>query len=208
MIQNKLFTVGHSTHEIQSFIELLEKYSIKTLCDVRSQPYSKYSSQFNKEFIEFHLKKIGISYLFFGRELGGRSEDPTCYIDGKLQYGFLSNSPLFQEGLDKLMVLIKTGNIALMCSEADPLICHRTILICRELCQTKGVSEDDIYHILPDATFQTHKQMEQHLLERLKISPDMLRSEEECIEEAYNRQAHKIAYIRKDMKRTAISGKR
>ena len=208
MQNNKLFTVGHSTHEIQDFIGLLEKYSIKILCDVRSQPYSKYSSQFNKEFIELHLKNRGISYLFLGRELGGRSEDPAYYIDGKLEYGFLSNNPLFQEGLNKLMETKRKCNLAIMCSEADPLICHRTILVCRELCRTKGVSENDIYHILPNATFQTHKQIEQALLERLKISPDMLRSEEECLSEAYSRQAHKIAYIRKDMKRKTISRKR
>ena len=204
MIKNPLFTIGHSTHTTKHFIALLQKHSVQVVCDVRSQPYSKYNSQFNKENVEKNLKQYGIAYLFLGMELGGRSEDPSYYANGKLQYKLLSKSSLFQKGLKRLIEGVENHNIALMCSESDPLMCHRTILVCRELCEKVSFFENHILHILPDASIQTHKEIERNLLEKLRISPDMLRSEKECIEEAYCRQAQKISYVKKEIKDSTV----
>ena len=200
MAKNKLFTIGHSTHDKGHFIKLLKMHSINLVCDVRSQPYSRYCSHFNKETLEESLKEQGIVYLFLGRELGGRSEGSSYYVNGKLNYEFLSRSPLFQEGVNQLVKMAKNFKTVIMCSEADPLICHRTVLLCWELCQKGLFLKEDIYHILPLSSLKSHREMERILLERLKISPDMLRSEEDCIQEAYRRQAQKIAYQQKEDK--------
>ena len=194
-MKNKVFTIGHSTHTIVNFINLLNRYGIPLVYDVRSQPYSKYNSQFNKDSIKKALSGSGIEYLFLGKELGGRSKNTSCYNDkGKLQYHLLAQESLFNEGLEKIIIEIKKRSVALMCSEGDPLKCHRTILVCRQLYQTLPFSKDNIQHILPDGSLQTNTEMEKSLLDKFKIFPDMLRNEEECITEAYNRQAQKIAY--------------
>jgi uncharacterized protein (DUF488 family) len=77
---NPLYTIGHSTHEIDRFIQLLQMYSISVLCDVRSSPYSRYNPQFNRENIRADLMRRKIAYVYLGRELGPQSEDPaTCH---------------------------------------------------------------------------------------------------------------------------------
>ena len=194
-MKNKVFTIGHSTHTIINFIKLLNRYSIPLVYDVRSQPYSKYNSQFNKDSVKKALLESRIEYLFLGEELGGRSKNTSCYNDkGKLQYHLLAQEPLFNKGLEKIIVEVKKRNIALMCSEGDPLKCHRTILVCRQLYQKLHFSKNNIQHILSDGSLQTNTEMEKSLLDKFKIFPDMLRNEEECITEAYSRQAQKIAY--------------
>ena len=205
MMKNTFFTIGHSIHAEERFIALLKQHSIQMVCDVRSQPYSKYNKQFNKEYIEKALEKHKIAYLFLGKELGGRSENSSYYINGKLQYNLLSKDSLFQRGLNRLIAEKKKHIVAVMCSESDPLKCHRTILICHELCRTINFPKDRIYHILSDGSLQSHKEIEKTLLEQFKISPDMLRDEKECIKEAYHRQAQKIAYSwKKDKEKTTV----
>ena len=93
---------------------------------------------------------------------------------------------------------INTCNIALMCSEDDPLQCHRMVLICRNLSQKNGFVEKKIKHILPDGSVSTNTEMEKLLMDKFKLYPDMFRTEQECIEGAYNQQAQKIAYTYKE----------
>ena len=133
------------------------------------------------------------------------SENSSYYINGKLQYNLLSKDSLFQRGLNRLIAEEKKHIVAVMCSESDPLKCHRTILICHELCRKINFPKDRIYHILSDGSLQSHKEIEKTLLEQFKISPDMLRDEKECIKEAYHRQAQKIAYSWKnDKEKTTV----
>ena len=94
---HRIYTIGHSNHEMDEFIQLLIKHSITAICDVRSTPYSKYTSQFNYEFIKHDLKKAGIQYVYLGKELGPRSDEPSCYINGKVQYGLLAKTNMFKE---------------------------------------------------------------------------------------------------------------
>ena len=112
---------------------MLESQSISAIADVRSYPYSQYCPQFNKGDIEHFLKNNGIEYMFLGKELGARSDDDSCYIEGQAKYDLISESPAFQSGLEYIFQKIEQYRLALMCSEAEPLNCHRTILICRQL---------------------------------------------------------------------------
>jgi len=188
-MNKELFTIGHSTHTVEYFIELLQQHAITAVCDVRSQPYSKYTPQFNKETIQDELQNNGITYVFLGKELGPRSENPNCYIDGKVQYNYLVDEPLFQQGLNRLHKGLKKYKIALMCAEKDPITCHRMLLICREIRYLT------IRHILADGTIETNSKAETRLMNTLKIIPDMFKETTDCIEEAYDKQGQKKAYV-------------
>jgi uncharacterized protein (DUF488 family) len=186
-----LFTVGHSTHSAEYFVALLKKFSVQQIWDVRSVPYSAHNPQFNRETLQATLSGVGVSYLFLGKEFGARSSNPACYIDGKVQFNYLVDEPIFQHALQKLRKGIEHSRIALMCAERDPLTCHRTILICREL----RTHDLQVEHILADGSIETNSSAERRLMSMLNIRPDLLHSEHDCIESAYEQQASRIAYV-------------
>jgi len=189
--ESELYTIGHSTHAVDYFISLLKKHSITAVCDVRSHPYSKYNPQFNREELKKELKRYNIAYVFLGKELGARSENPNCYIDGRVQYNYLVDEPSFQQGIIRLKKGMKQYSIALMCAEKDPITCHRTILVCREM----RSHAKQIKHILANGGIETNLEAEKRLLNTLGIVPDMFKNKNECIEEAYDKQGQKIAYV-------------
>lgn len=188
-----LFTIGHSTHSIEHFIELLKMHAISAVGDVRSSPYSKFNPQFNRENLQKVLKENGIAYVFLGRELGPRSEDPSCYLDGRVQYDRLAATEIFKRGLERLLNGLKTYRIALMCAEKDPITCHRMILICRAL----RSGDLEIRHILEDGTTESLRDSELRLLHVLKMPQLRLFEKlDDLIQRAYDTQGHKIAYAR------------
>jgi len=189
-MRQTLLTIGHSTHTLEHFAELLKKHNVQAVCDVRSVPFSRHNPQFNRGPISQELKRLGIYYGFMGRELGARSDNPNCYIEGKVQYKYLAKEPLFLKGLRRVKNGLNTYRVAVMCAERDPLTCHRTILVCREL-RSPDLS---IEHILADGSIETNEAAEKRLMSMLNLSPDMLNSERDCIESAYDKQANMIAY--------------
>jgi len=191
----EIFTIGHSTHSIDVFIELLQQHRIAVICDVRSIPYSRYNPQYNRENLKRALAERDIVYVFMGKELGVRSENPQCYRHGQVQYKRLAQEPTFIKGIHWLREEMKTHRIALLCAEKDPLTCHRTILVCRNL----RANDIEIQHILEDGTLKHHREIEQQLMQLHHIEPDMFHTEAQCIEEAYDKQAEKIAYVNNDM---------
>lgn len=190
-MSDMFYTVGHSTHDIDKFIRLIGQHGITTICDVRSSPYSRMNPQFNRESLKQTLREHGIAYLFLGKELGARSNDPSCYVGDKVQYDRLAKTALFASGLERVRDSMKTHKIALMCAEKDPLACHRTILVTRTLC-ADGLSAQ---HILEDGSVESHDQALSRLLRQLKLpEDDMFRSKDEWIEDAYAIQGKRIAY--------------
>src|SRR5689334_19227939 len=101
-MQQTVFTIGHSTHKQDRFINLLSQHGITALCDVRSKPFSRMNPQFNRDELKQALKASGMAYVFLGKELGARSEDPACYENGKVQYDRLAHTELFQQGIDRV----------------------------------------------------------------------------------------------------------
>lgn len=189
--QNIIYTVGHSTHPIAHFIALLRQHGIAAIADVRSSPYSRRNSQYNRETLREVLNDAGIGYVFLGEELGARSEDPTCYRDEKVDYDLLAETSLFRDGLLRLKSEQEKHRIALMCAEKEPLHCHRTILVARKLIEG-GMS---VLHILADGSLETHDHVLLRLLDKLNIPvDDLFRSREEAINEAYRIQGEEIAY--------------
>jgi len=188
---NELYTIGHSTHETETFTRLLSTHSITAICYVRSQPFSKFNPQFNREVIQAELKKNGIAYVFLGKELGPRSDDPACYSEGKAQYNRIAETDLFQQGLKRIIKGMETYRIALMCAEKDPVMCHRTILVCRHL-REQGIK---IKHILEDGSIEENSDTIRRLMQMLKIQEtNLFQSTEEIIQSAYDIQSEKIAY--------------
>jgi uncharacterized protein (DUF488 family) len=98
-----IFTVGHSNHPLEHLIGLLRRHGVTALADVRSTPYSRTNPQFNREHLSEALKAAGIVYVFLGKELGARSEDPACYENGKVLYDRLARTDLFRSGIERVL---------------------------------------------------------------------------------------------------------
>lgn len=191
----ELYTIGHSNHTLERFMELLAAHSITAVGDVRSSPYSRYNPQYNRETLQEELNKNGIQYVFLGKELGPRSNDPACYVNGKVQYHLLAMSELFKEGIQRLNKGMESFRIALMCAEKDPITCHRAILICRHL-RGEGIS---IQHILEDGSIEDNEDSIARMMKLLKIQDtNLFKGKEEIIQDAYNLQGEKIAYELED----------
>ena len=186
-----IFTIGYSSFPLEGFIRTLKEYKINAVADVRSQPYSQFKPDFNREILKEELAKDNIAYVFLGGECGARVDDPGCYIDGKVDYNLVAKNQKFRAGLGRIKRGMEKFNIVLMCAEKDPITCHRTILICRNLA-SRGIN---IRHILSNGSIESHKDSELRLLKLYKLNhPDMFRSEQQRLDDAYMRQGKKIAY--------------
>jgi uncharacterized protein (DUF488 family) len=189
---NSVFTIGHSTHSAEVFLALLKQHGVEALADVRSSPFSRFNPQFNREALEKRLKANGIFYVYLGKELGARSEDRSCYIEGRVQYARLAQTPLFQSGLDRVMHGAKRYRLALMCAEKEPLECHRTLLVAKALVE-RGLS---VLHIHADGHLETHEDAMVRLLALTGVpTEDFFRSKKDLLAEALARQEQQIAYV-------------
>lgn len=147
-----VYTIGHSNHDIDTFLGLLTRHEIEVLVDTRSSPFSHYAPQFNRDPLKESAEGAGLRYGFWGRPLGGRPDDESLYdADGHVLYGEVAKTFLFQDGLARLMAGIEKRRTALLCSEENPNICHRRLLISRVLFEA-GI---DVRHIRGDGTVQS-----------------------------------------------------
>ena len=122
-MDNECFTIGHSTHTKEEMINLLKQNKINYLLDVRSIPYSKYASQYNK-------KDNHIHYKYLGNMLGGAVVRFNSHNSESTVLTDIRNGEQFQKGISIVVNFLKKNkNIALMCSEKDPFTCHRFFLI-------------------------------------------------------------------------------
>ena len=192
--QRVVLTVGHSNHALEAFVALLQQHGVTALADVRSAPYSRFNPQFNRKALDASLEAVGIRYVFMGRALGGRPDDPSCYEDGRVRYDRLAGTLLFREGLERIVDGAARQRIALMCAEKEPLDCHRTILIGRSLAE-RGVA---VAHILADGALEPHDETMGRLLDSAGLPrQDLLQSREQLIEEALAHRERRIAHAGK-----------
>jgi uncharacterized protein (DUF488 family) len=155
--QRCLFTVGHSNHELEAFIGLLRAYRIQVLVDIRSYPYSRYVPHFNCDQFQIALKRARIKYLFLGKELGGRPEGEEFYDEeGYVLYYRVADSAPFLEGIARLEQGIRRYRVAIMCSEENPAVCHRYLLVSRVMAE-HGTR---ICHVRGDGGVQPHSDLE------------------------------------------------
>jgi len=190
-MNKEIFTIGYSSFSLEVFISTLKQYKIEAVADVRSQPYSQFKPEFNREVLKEVLSKNKIAYVFLGEECGARLDDPKCYINGKVNYDLVAQNQIFQNGLERIKKGMEKFQIVLMCAEKDPITCHRAILVSRNL-QAEGVK---IKHILSNGKIENHEDSEKRLLMLFKFNhPDMFRSDKQRLADAYTQQGEKIAY--------------
>ena len=186
-----LFTIGHSNHEMPEFVSLLTRHGVDVVADVRSHPYSRFHRQFNRDTFAELLNRAGIQYVFLGRELGARRSERESYEGKQARYDRIARLPAFREGLERLRHGFGSHRIALVCAEKDPITCHRTVLVCRQL----RSDPIEIQHILNDGSIETMEQSESRLLEVVGLpTADLFQDRSELIEQAYDLQAERIAY--------------
>jgi uncharacterized protein (DUF488 family) len=187
----EIFTIGHSTLPYERFIALLRHAGVDAVADVRTSPFSRHFPQFNRDNLKSELRLDGVSYVFLGRELGGRPRDQMLYRDGVADYEKMATCEAFGKGLERVVDGAKRYRIALMCSEHDPVDCHRCLLVSRALAK-KGVR---VSHIMSDGTFASHAQIEDRLLELAgRGSDDLFAPPEERLAAAYRDRARKVAF--------------
>lgn len=135
MEKKSLYTIGHGNRKPEEFLDLLKKFNIEFLIDVRSQPFSKFNPQFNQNELKFFLKQNGVKYVFMGDSIGGRPKDNSCYDnEGKVDYEAVSTKEFYLEGIERLKKAYKKDiKLVIMCSESKPCECHRSKLIGRTL---------------------------------------------------------------------------
>lgn len=199
-----VFTIGHSTHSSEVFVEMLRDHIVSVLADVRSAPYSRFNPQFNKDLLAQYLTTQGMKYVFLGRELGARSEDPSCYENGQVQYARLARTELFERGIQRVIRGAQDHCIVLMCAEKEPLECHRTLLVARALARL-GM---DVQHIRADRSLESHEAAMERLLDVVGLPhSDMFRSRQDLIDEALMRQAERVAYVDEKLAADAVREK-
>ena len=194
-----VYTVGHSNHTIDYFLELLQSQHIDCLIDVRSMPASKYNPQFNQVPLSNFLKNKGITYLHFKEEFGARQEEEKILDEcGQVDFELFKKTFNFQQGIERVDIGVSKGlKIALMCSEGNPLECHRFSMIAINL-EEIGF---EVRHILKDKSVKTHQQLEVALLKKYSKklpTPSLFEptiTEESKLKEAYRLHNKDIGWI-------------
>jgi len=193
-----IFSIGHSDHSFDKFVDLLKKYSVNYLVDVRSSPYSKRIPQFNRELLKVDLKEKGINYVYLGNKLGGRYSDPNLLFDNKkVDFEKVRETGLFNDGLKEIINLVKQGNrVVFMCAEKEPFDCHRFVLVSRALA-LNGV---EVRHILADGSYVLNEELEKRLLKKYKRDYSQInlfekdKTREDALIEAYRLRNQDIGY--------------
>jgi len=160
-----IFTVGYGTSSIEEFIELLKRYEIKCIVDIRSNPYSKFNPDFSIGALRRHLEANGIAYRYMGDSLGGMPADPSCYHpNGHPDNSKIKEKDFFKKGIQEVLSLWRSyqpQRIALMCACQSPERCHRSKLVGQYIYETRDNSDIDVVHIYRDKD-GTYQEIDQH----------------------------------------------
>jgi len=159
-----IYTVGHSNYPIEVFLDLLHSQAINCIVDVRSVPASAYNPQFNQAPLKNVLKRHKINYLHFADEFGARQTAPELLNStGKLDFEKVRQTERFRQGIERIRQGVEKGfRIALMCSESEPIDCHRFSMVSIGLEQAGF----DVLHILKDKSLKTNRELEEELLKK------------------------------------------
>jgi uncharacterized protein (DUF488 family) len=161
------------------------------IADVRTAPYSRLSPHFNKEALRQELRQAGSAYVFLGQELGGRPKDKQLFENGVADYEKMARGAQFAKGLARVIEGARRHRIAMMCSEHDPLDCHRCLLVGRVL-HERGVT---VRHILSNGVIVDQEQIEQRLMSLARqADADLFDSHDERRALAYRERASRVAY--------------
>ncbi|MBP2160281.1 MULTISPECIES: DUF488 family protein [Asticcacaulis] len=190
----EILTIGHSTLSYEHFLELLRKAAVNAIADVRSSPFSKHFPHFNRHSLRTELRRDNIAYVFLGDELGGRPKDNRFFCEGVADYEKMAKTEEFAWGLDRVIEGAKKYRIAMMCSEHNPLDCHRCLLVGRALHERKV----SVRHILGNGRTVDQSEIEARLMEISgKSHQDFFEPAEKRLSAAYRDRAMKVAFSMK-----------
>jgi uncharacterized protein (DUF488 family) len=156
VVPDNLFTIGHSTRSLEDFLGLLAREGVTHLVDVRAFPASRRYPHFNREELEKSLPAVGVKYSH-APELGGRrrarkdSHNTEWRNEGFRGYADYMESPRFRAALDELLGAARKQPTVIMCAEAVPWRCHRSLI--SDAATARGVS---VVHIMDQGT-QEHR---------------------------------------------------
>jgi uncharacterized protein (DUF488 family) len=142
-----VMTIGHSTRTLEEFIGLLQRHAVSRVIDVRTVPRSRHNPQFNKASLPGSLKKAGLSYVHLPG-LGGlrharRDSVNLGWHNASFRgYADYMQTPEFEKSLEELVQWVKQDRIALMCAEAVPWRCHRSLIA--DALLVRGIRTEDI----------------------------------------------------------------
>lgn len=196
MVKPVIYTIGHSTHKIEYFLELLKDHKVNCVVDVRSLAASRFNPQYNKKALANSLNEHDITYLHFGEEFGARQTDPNLLDEaGRVDFDKVRNAEKFKNGIERLWQGVTKGYvIALMCSESEPLDCHRFSMI------SMALKDFDVKHILKNNSVVNQTELENELLKM--YSKKLPKSDlfqprittREQLKEAYRLKNREVAY--------------
>ena len=201
MVKIEIYTLGHSNYPFDKFIEILKKYDINCVVDIRSTPYSKYNTQYNKEFLHETLKNLGYTYIYMADEFGAKRKTKVSYNDeGYADFDKVILEDEFKRGIERLKVgCSKNYKIVLLGAMQEPIRCHRAILLGKELIKAGF----DVKHIMHEGDLKVQSELEEQLLEkyfedRNQLTIDSLLgnaiSLEDMIKEGYKLANKEIGY--------------
>jgi uncharacterized protein (DUF488 family) len=168
---DRLFSIGHSNLEFPRFVQLLRQAGVTAIADVRSQPYSKWLPWTNRPNLEQMLREHEINYQFMGDLLGGRPRQSDVYdSEGRVDYDRVQSTSAFRKGLEQLSRGLKELRIAMLCSEPDPIDCHRGLLIAPAM-KEHGF---EATHIHSDGTLESQAQFEARLIDSTGVGSGIL----------------------------------
>ena len=196
-----IYTIGHSNYSMERFIEMLRKYKIDVVVDIRGTPYSKYNTQYNKEALYNSLKELDFKYIYMGREFAAQRDNKLIYTwEGYSDFEKVINEPSFINGIERLKKgLAKGYRIVLLGAKQDPVNCHRFALVGRELYK-RGF---DVKHIEDDLSTSSQLELEERMLDRYypkeeQITMEFLlngeKSRDEKIKESYRKVNREIGF--------------
>ena len=142
-----VLTIGHSTRTLEEFIGLLRAHAVTRVVDVRTIPRSRHNPQFNQDSLPDSLKKAGLGYVHLPGLGGLRHAKRDSFNMGWRNASFRGyadymQTPEFERGLEELIQLAKQEQIAIMCAEAVPWRCHRSLIA--DALLVRGIRTEDI----------------------------------------------------------------
>jgi uncharacterized protein (DUF488 family) len=198
---DRLFSIGHSNLEFERFVELLRSAGVIAIADVRSQPFSKWLPWTNRPHLEPALAEHEIRYHFLGDQLGGRPQSTEVYdLDGRVNYERVKATAAFQRGLDCLAEALENFPLAMLCSEEDPIDCHRGLLIAPAM-KERGFAA---MHIRGDGSLESQADFEARLIDVTGVGSGLLdglfaaslstEDHDQILADAYRAQARRRAF--------------
>ena len=181
-----IFTIGHSNHPLDRFLKLIGDAGVTVIADVRSVPHSRRFPHFGQKPLAEALKTAGIDYVFFGDSLGGRPKDESVWRNGRPDYTRMAQTPTVRNALADVRARAGDTRLCLMCSEKEPLDCHRCLLVARALMQD-GVA---VRNLLADGGVESHADTEDRLLTWAgKREADLMSDVAQQLDAAYEMRA-------------------